>query len=229
MTLESQPWELNVLRNLQHSYEARGLTFHINPSRELVPPFLAGYSPDAIAVGPDGGGIIIEVKRQRNQATDRQLAEIAKKVADHKGWEFRAIYTNPTTERPENIAKPTPEQIDARPQEIQDLVDTGHYAPALIFGWAVLESLARLASGSGSSSGYSPIQAVQVLAEEGFVENAEAQRLREMARLRSAVVHGDFSTDVPADQVKFLLEELKALNSCITEVAAEQAGGSKVS
>jgi hypothetical protein len=223
MIPDGQPLELDVLRNLQHSYEARGLKLHINPSRELVPSFLAGYTPDAIAVGSDGGGIIIEVKRHRTQAIDRQLAELAKKVADQKGWEFQAVYTNPTTERPGNIAKPTPEQIDARLREIQILADTGHYAPALMFGWAVLESLARLASSHESSRGYSPIQAVQALAEEGYIEDEEAQRLREMARLRSAVVHGDFSVDVSADQVAFLLKQLKALSSSITKVMAEQA------
>jgi len=220
--------ELSVLRDLQPSYEARGLKFHINPSRELIPPFLAGYTPDAIAVGPDGGGIIIEVTRNRTQASNRQLADLARKVADQKGWEFQAIYTNPTTERLDNIPKPTQEQVDAKLREIQVLADTGHYAPALIFGWAALESLARLASGSGRSGGYSPIQAVQALAEEGYIENEEAQRLRDMARLRSAVAHGDFSVDVSADQVAFLLEQLKALNSSIAEVAAEQTAGSAV-
>jgi hypothetical protein len=44
-----------------------------------------------------------------------------------------------------------------------------------------------------------------------------------MARLRSAVVHGDFSVDVSADQVAFLLKQLKALSSSITKVMAEQA------
>jgi REase_AHJR-like protein/ribonuclease HepT-like protein len=228
MIPESELWESNVLRNLQRSYEARGFKFHINPSRELVPPFLAGYTPDVIAVGPDGGGIVIEVKRQRTPATDRPLAELAKKVAEQNGWEFRAIYTNPSSERPDEIAKPTAEQIDARLQEIQVLADTGHYAPALIFGWATLESLARMASGSGSSRGYSPIQAVQALAEEGYLEQEEAQRLREMARLRSAVVHGDFSVNVSAEQVEFLLEQLRVLDSNISKAAAEHGGGTEV-
>jgi len=225
MIPESEIWGSNVLRNLQRSYEARGFKFHINPSHDLVPPFLAGYIPDAIVIGPDGGGVIIEIKRQRTQTTDRPLAELAKKVSEQKGWEFRAIYTNPSSERSDEIAKPTPEQIDARLQEIQVLADTGHYAPALIFVWAVLESLARLASGSGSSRGYSPIQAVQALAQEGYLEQEEAQRLREMARLRSAVVHGDFSVNVSAEQVEFLLEQLRTLDSNISKVAAEHADG----
>jgi uncharacterized protein YutE (UPF0331/DUF86 family) len=225
MIPESELWEFDVLRDLQHSYEARGFKFHINPSRELVPPFLAGYTPDAIAVGPESGGVVIEVKRQRTQSTDRRLAELAKKVSKQKGWEFRAIYTNPITERPDNIAKPTAGQIDARLREIQGLADTGHYASALILGWAVLESLSRLASDSGSSRGYSPVQAIQALAAEGYLENEEAQRLREMARLRSAAVHGDFSVNVSAEQVEFLLAQLRALNSEIRKVAAEHADG----
>jgi hypothetical protein len=199
MIPESQPWELNTLRNLQASYEARGLRFFINPSRELVPSFLEGYQPDAIAMGPNGGGAIIEVKRHESQASNRKLAELAKKVGAQRGWEFKAIYTHPATENPDNIAKPTLEQIDARLQEMRILADTGHLAPALIFGWAVLESLARLASSSARSTGLSPIQAVQVLAEEGYIKNEDAQRLRDMAGLRSAVAHGDFSVNVSAE------------------------------
>ena len=230
MMPESQPWELNALRNLQHPYEACGLQFHINPSHELIPPFLAGYRPDAIAVDPDGGGIIIEVKRHRSGAADRQLAELAKQVAKQKGWEFRAIYTNPATERLDTIAEPTLGQLDAKLQEIRVLAEAGHYDPALISGWAVLEALARLAGGSGISTAYSPIQAVQALAEEGYIENEEAQRLREMSRLRSSVVHGDFSVNVSAEQVAFLLEQLEALKSSIMKVVAEQEGaGSEVS
>ncbi len=105
------------------------------------------------------------------------------------------------------------------------LADSGHFAPALVAGWAVPESLARLARGPGSRKAYSPLQAVQALAEEGYLETEDAQRLREMARVRSAVVHGDFAVDVSAEQVEFLLDQLKALKLGIAEVAAEHAGG----
>ena len=100
------------------------------------------------------------------------------------------------------------------------MADTAHYGPALIFGWAVLESLARFARGPGSSRGYSPVQAVQALAEEGYLANDDAQRLREMARLRSSLVHGDLSVTVSAEQVEFLLGQLRALKSEITKLAA---------
>jgi hypothetical protein len=220
MISDGQPWELSVLHNLQHSYEARGFKFHISPPPELIPSFLAGHRPDAIAVSPDGGGIIIEVKRHRAEASNRQLADLAKKVAGQKRWEFQVIYTNPTTEESDDIAKATVKQINAGLQEIQLLADSGHYAPALIFGWAVLESLARFARGLGSSRGHSPVQVVQALAEEGYLANDDAQRLREMARVRSSLVHGDLSVTVSAEQVGFLLGQLRALKSEITKLAA---------
>ena len=225
MTPEAQLSESNMLRTLRLSSEKRGFKFYINPSRELVPAFLAGYKPDAIAIGPDGGGIIIAVKRHRNQATDGRLADLAKTVASQKGWEFRAIYTNPATEAPAYIAKPVPEQIDTRLNEIQALVEKGHYAPALITGWAALESLARLASNDTAgrpSVGSSTIQAIQTLAEEGYLENEAAQTLREMAKLRNAVIHGDLSVTVPAEQVELLLGHLRAIASDIKSVMSEQ-------
>lgn len=76
--------------------------------------------------------------------------------------------------------------------------------------------------------GLTPIQAVQALAAEGYaaegyIENEDAQRLRDMARLRSAVVHGDFSSVVTADQVRFLVEQLEAMKSNIMTVAADES------
>jgi hypothetical protein len=222
MMPESQAWELNVLKNLQASLEERGLKFHINPSRDVLPEFLGSYQPDAIAIDPRGGGIVIEIRRNRNKSTDNQLAQLSKRVASQKGWEFRVFYMNPNTEQQANIATATLEQIDAKLQEIRSLKEGGYYGPALIYGWSVLESLARLAGGPERSRGLSPIQAVQELAAEGYIENEEAQRLRDMARLRSAVVHGDFSVNVTADQIEFLIKQLETLRVYISKVEDEE-------
>lgn len=223
MMSESRLWESNILRNLQQVSEARGLKFYVNPPREVVPAFLGGFRPDAIAVGPDGG-IIIEVKHRRSPSSEQQLAAIAKKVSDQKGWEFRAIYLNPLMDETQPIATPTPEQIQARLGEIGALTKAGHPAAALVTAWAVLESLARLATANSQArtpKGFSPLQAIQTLAEEGYVENDAADRLREMAKLRNAVVHGDFSVDVPVEQVEGLLSQLQGIASDIMSATQE--------
>ena len=225
MMADTRAWELSALRGLQSSYEARGLRFVIDPPQDLVPGFLAGHTPDAVAVDPDGGGVVLEILRPRSRAGGRQdILEIAKKVAEQKGWEFRAVYASPASEMPGNIAQPTPEQIDARLGEVRVLAGGGHFAPALVAGWAVLEALARLARCPGSSKALSPLQAVQALAEEGYLDSEDARRLREMARLQAAVVHGDFAVDVSGEQVEFLVDQLSALKLGIAEVAAQAAG-----
>lgn len=89
-----------------------------------------------------------------------------------------------------------------------------------------MESLARLTSTQGEGGrprGLSPIQAIQTLTEEGYLENDTADRLREMAKLRNAVVHGDFSVDVPAEQVEGLLRQLQAIASDIMSVMPKQS------
>jgi hypothetical protein len=65
----------------------------------------------------------------------------------------------------------------------------------------------------------------QALAEEGYLESEDAQRLREIDRLRSAVDHGDFAVDVSADQMEFLPDRLQALKLGVADMVAE-AGGS---
>jgi uncharacterized protein YutE (UPF0331/DUF86 family) len=223
MMSEAQLRESNVLRNLRQVSEARGLKFYVNPPREIVPEFLGDFQPDAIARGPEGG-IIIEAKLPGNPASEKQFAAIARRVSGQKGWEFRAIYLNPPMDEMPFIAKPTPEQLQATFKEIEALTKGGHRAAALVTGWAALESLARLASANSegrTSRGFSPIQAIQTLAEEGYIENEAADSLRAMAKLRNAVVHGDFSVAVPAEQVEGLLGQLQAIASDIMSVSPE--------
>ena len=204
MTAEVQAWKSSALREFKRQSEERGLEFHMKPPRELVPAFLAGYQPDAIIKRPDGSGIVIELKRQRSAGSDRKLSEMSKLVAAQKGWEFRVIYANSAQEEPVQFAEPTLEQITARLDEVEDLANTGHPVPALILGWAVLEALARLASVHDRPSHrgpLTPLQAVQTLAEEGYLENDAAHDLRQWANMRNAAAHGDLSAVVSAEQV----------------------------
>jgi len=213
MTSEPTLWESSVLGNLQRDFEARGMKFYVNPPREIVPEFLGDFRPDAIAKGPEGG-IIIEVKARRSRDTEMQLAEIAKRVSKQKGWEFRVIYLNPPIDETPPIAKPTPRQLQAAFEEIEALKKGGHNAAAFLTAWATLESLARLTNGSSEAraqKGFSPLQAIQMLAEEGYVENETADNLRKMVKLRNSVAHGDLSVEVPEGQVEGLLRGLRAI------------------
>ena len=214
MTSEAALWESNVLRNLQQLSEARGLKFYVNPPRDVVPDFLGDFRPDAIARGPQGGIIIIEVKLRRTPESERRLAEIARIVSAQKGWEFRAIYRTPPTEETPSVANPTQQQLQSAFDEIEALTNGGHHTAALLIAWAALESLVRLAtanSEAGTPRAFSPLQAIQTLAEEGYLENEAADNLRRMVKLRNAVAHGDLSVDMQGEQVESLLKQLRAI------------------
>ncbi len=206
--------ESSALRDLQQASEAQGLTFYMKPPRKVVPDFLGSHQPDAIARGPDGG-IIIEVVHRGRREGETQLAELSKMISRQKGWEFRVIYLNSSADGAPSIRKPTWPQLHAALGESGALAAGGHHAAAFVSAWAALEALARLASSGGKAgpSGASPLRAIQALAADGFVENEVADRLRGLARLRDAVVHGDLSVDVTADQVETLVRDLRAIAS----------------
>ncbi len=217
MTPEIVLRESDILRSLRQLSEARGLKFQVHPPREVIPEFLGDFQPDAIAWGPEGG-IIIEVKRRGDPVSKVQLSEIARRVYGQKGWEFRAIYLKSPIDDAASIAKPTRQQLQAAFKEIEALTNGGHHAAALVTAWAALESLARLASADGEvrrPTTFSPLQAIQTLAEEGYMENETAERLRNLAKLRNAIVHGDLSLNVSAGQVEGVLKVLREIASDI--------------
>jgi REase_AHJR-like len=217
MTPETQTWEGEVLERLRKTYEERGLRFVSHPTRDVTPSFLAGYQPDALALGPHGG-VVIEIKRQRQPASELKLAAIADRVAKQHGWEFRVIYANDRTEDTPDIPRPTKEQISQRLAEIERMVRAGHLTPAFVIGWAVMESLTRLLADEGGPRPAvvdSPIQTIQRLAMDGYLDGAAAQRLRDMAGLRNSAVHGDLSVKVARADVEFLLTQIREIASSL--------------
>ena len=98
--------------------------------------------------------------------------------------------------------------------QIEALTNGGHHAAAFLIAWAALESLVRLANANGEAGtprAFSPLQVIQMLAEEGYLENEAADNLRKMVKLRNAVAHGDLSVDVQGGEVKCLLKQLRAI------------------
>jgi uncharacterized protein YutE (UPF0331/DUF86 family) len=109
-------------------------------------------------------------------------------------------------------------------RDIDALTKSQHLAAALVLACAVLESLARLASPGNAEmpKAFSAVQAVQTLAEQGYIENETAEELREMAKLRNAVIHSEVSVNVQAEQVASLFQHLQAIASNIMSVESEK-------
>ena len=61
-----------VLDRLKETYEHQGYQFFIEPLPQMLPPFLGGVRPDALALKP-GDNQVIEVKIGRRAGEEHRL------------------------------------------------------------------------------------------------------------------------------------------------------------
>ncbi|TXN43690.1 hypothetical protein [Methylobacterium sp. WL7] len=210
-----------LLGRLQKDAEKRGWKFYIQPSPQVIPEFLKGYRPDALGIGPDGG-VVIEIKARRHDAQGESLAKIANLVEAQKGWEFRVFYVAPPVEVRTDLSAPTASELASGIAEARTLLESGHERAALVIAWSLLEAIARLVTPQGETTRarpLSPVQAVQTLAEMGYLKEVDARRLRELTSLRNAVVHGGLKTVVPANDVAQLICDLETITHDLAEAA----------
>lgn len=219
MTVEIPTRDRLVLDRLKETYEHQGYEFFIEPLPQILPAFLGGFRPDAIALKP-GENQVIEVKLGRRAGEERRLETLAKLVAGQPGWQLKVFYEG---ERPEDALRftvPTQPQIDAQITEAEQLAAAGHNKAALLLGWSVLEAIARARAaheGTVSQRPFSPAQTVQSLEMAGIIDRNVGQDLRAKAQLRNLAAHGDLGADVDADAVDGLLRLLRRLSAVADE------------
>ncbi|RVU14771.1 hypothetical protein [Methylobacterium oryzihabitans] len=211
----------DLMGRLRRDVGKRGWTFHVQPSSEVIPEFLKGYQPDALGIGPDGG-IVIKIRVRGRETQAESLADLAKLVESQNGWELRVFYVSPPAEVAPGLPAPTSGELASGLAEARVLLDGVHERAALVMAWSLLEAMARLVSPTEEKARarpLSPVQAVQTLAEMGYLEEADARRLRDLTRLRNAVVHGGLGTIVPAHDVARLIHDLEGITHSLDEAA----------
>jgi uncharacterized protein YutE (UPF0331/DUF86 family) len=206
--------EARVLDALQQRYEARGFSFFKYPSRDLIPEFLGDYTPDAIALGPNGN-IVIEVKSSPRAAAGLPAAQIAERFRNQSGWKFELVLADEVKQEDVRVAPPSKELILEVLAEIRELAGTGHRRAALVLAWGALEAAARICQPGLEDKPKIPTSLVELLEREGLVSHSAARRLRSLINVRNGIAHGDFSRRVDQKGVLFLVE-------CVEELLSEQ-------
>jgi hypothetical protein len=85
-----------ILQNMLPTLEAEGYEVYLKPSRLLLPPFIKGRAPDAIALRADKN-IAITIASK----ADEQLKKVETAIAEFKnqpGWELRVVWLEPATQ-----------------------------------------------------------------------------------------------------------------------------------
>ncbi|HZR89533.1 MAG TPA: hypothetical protein VFB02_22230 [Bradyrhizobium sp.] len=203
--------EADILRALRSRYEKEGFTFWPHPSRDIVPPFLGDYRPDALALSKDKGSVVIEIKARRAGSGDRQLAQIARLVEQQPGWTFRVYYA-PNFSQPAYKA-PSKAGVLGLVAEVKELQKAGFMRPAFLMAWSALEAFTRAlhAREANSERPMMPSEMIGWLSQSGNIDAPTERMLRSMVRTRNALVHGDSSVEIEPYHMIAMISALDAL------------------
>jgi uncharacterized protein YutE (UPF0331/DUF86 family) len=213
MAASSALRERDFLQTLVPGYEAEGFSVFLHPAHEMLPPFLRGYQPDAIAVKNDKR-IAIEIKRDATHHSAR-MEQLQQIFSMHPEWELRVYYIPGRPEVEQDFQAPDIPEIDAAIAEVEQLKRTGHLRAALMMAWAALEAAGRALLPQNLARPQPANKLIEALASEGVVTPTEADSLRRAISLRNATTHGHFAVPITEKEV----DEVVAAASLIRGLA----------
>lgn len=198
MIASSSVREKDFIETLVAGYEAEGFSVFLHPTREMLPQFMRGYQPDAIAI-KENKRIAIEIRRDaaRHASRMEQLQQI---FSPHPEWKLRVYYIPGHTEE-EEIQAPSLPEIDAALAEVGQLKKAGHLRAALMMAWAALEAAGRAVLPQHLSRPQTANKLIEALASEGLVTPTEADSLRNAISLRNAATHGQFGVAITEQEI----------------------------
>lgn len=214
MVTTAEKKEADVLTALRSRYERAGYTFIIHPPVEMIPHFLRGYQPDALALS-ERGSVVIEVKAGKSSTTESRLAQIAERVAKQPNWKFEVFYAGNFSRQ--IYDKPTKNEISRLLDEYHGLTKNGFVRAAFVMGWGALEAFARaLRSNEGGVGPMIPSEVIEWLAQSGYIDSPTSRLLRSMIKTRNSIVHG-------VQDIEIQPHELLVLNSTLETLSHELA------
>lgn len=210
--------EFDVLQQLMPALEAEGYEVFLQPNRQLLPNFLKGFMPDAIALRSDEK-IAIEVIRKSRDG-ERRIKKVKELFKGHEDWKFRVVWVAPSGPT-QPVQSQTPSLIRTRIAEIKELKKNRHFGPASLLAWATLEAVGRLLLPQKFERPQTPGRIVDVLASEGYITPSEADALRQLVEKRNKLVHGDLKTRISELDITEMINVLNLL----TRMVGKQSSG----
>lgn len=213
--------ERRVLDLIAPRLAAEGYAVFKHPSRTILPAFMQGYLPDAIALGAPKN-LAIEIVQDEHRST-RKREDLASRFDGNPDWELRVFYLSSLADD-FSMARPSAESVELAIQNARTLLDGGQTEAALLLAWAAFEAFGRMLLPEQLSHAQQPSQLLERLAGDGIVTSDEADRLRVIAKARNAIAHGDLDLDVDTASVRDLIAILHTSlreGASLPQVAAE--------
>jgi Holliday junction resolvase len=111
-------------------YRDEGYQVVVRPFGEQIPPFIAGFQPDLIAIRGNEG-VIVEIKINRmDLSSDHQISRLAEIVNARPGWRLDLVVLEPETtveKAAQEAAEPSDEQLAQILKTAEELSEKGDF------------------------------------------------------------------------------------------------------
>ncbi|MBV8755056.1 MAG: hypothetical protein JO328_19540 [Hyphomicrobiales bacterium] len=197
-----------VLEQVAPQLQAEGYTVYLEPSRQLLPAFMEGYIPDAIALRKDKN-LAIEVVLEGPSSKTKQ-ERLKNRFEHRKDWELRLYYIRPAAPA-EGLPPMGNEAIDSSIASVENLISNGQLYGATLIGWATFEALGRALNPAKFARPQTPARLIEILAADGIVTPSEADLLRRLAVSRNRIIHGTLNDKIDKEDLSKFLNVLREL------------------
>jgi hypothetical protein len=212
--------ETDLLDALRQHFSDQGYEFFVQPPSQMLPQFMGGFRPDAIAVTPQKK-IAIEVKNSSQQSKE-QFEQLARIFAPHADWEIRFYYAESPPDFDRVEAAPL-ERIKQAVDQARKLRRDGQLLPSLLVARAMLEALARNLLPDATERPQPARKLIEDLAAEGWITPTERSQLRGISQLGNAAAHGQLDAKIDERQIDVLLSILTTLLAAAEDKASSVA------
>lgn len=199
--------EAQLLEDIASNLRAEGYDVYFRPQQAILPAFLAGTTPDAVAFGKPKNLAIVVVDAG---AARTRVEQLTSRLKSSREWELRVYAVKPSAGEKAIASTPMP-AIVAALATVRQLGTMGLSGPALLMAWATFESLARNREPSLFARPQTPGRLIEVFAAEGRVTPTDADVVRRLATLRNRLVHGDLEIAVSSADLQKFVEILESL------------------
>lgn len=204
--------EERVLGLIANRYRRKGFSFYKRPAKDLLPEFMGGYRPDAVALG-EPKNVAIEIISGSRRASSDSARAISALFEGRSDWELHMVLADEATADDYDVHVSPLATIEREVREAAALAGKGHYRAAFVLAWAALEAIAAAdaaqaadgAANSRKAATKPPRELIAQLESSGRISFEQAVDLRTLLPLRHAVVHGDYSLDVQKNDAELIV------------------------
>lgn len=207
-----------ALAKAQAEYERKGFEFSAHPGAQLLPAFLKGYAPDALARKGQKNVVIGIMPPNPSEQQRKRLSYFADIVKQHRGWDFHLYFAKESRELLDALKEPNQQELLSEIKRARDVAANSEPRAALVYAWGLLEAATRrlvLNERRGASRRYLPSSVIEALVADDYISDEQSAELSRIAGERNLIAHGFTKVDVSKADIDFLLATIESLVSNI--------------